>query len=38
MGEMSYCSFSGGEEYKNHFEPGESWKKHEVKHEKSVVL
>ena len=23
MDEMSYCSFSGGEEYKNHFQPGE---------------
>ncbi|KAG8007007.1 Methionine-R-sulfoxide reductase B1-A [Nibea albiflora] len=22
MDEMSYCSFSGGEEYKNHFQPG----------------
>ncbi|KAK5885062.1 hypothetical protein CesoFtcFv8_018812 [Champsocephalus esox] len=22
MDEMSYCSFSGGEEYKNHFLPG----------------
>lgn len=38
MSEMSYCSFSGGEEYKNHFEPGESLKKQEVKHEKSVDL